>query len=89
MFRSATSLAEFAPILGATKVYIYTDCQSVADSLFSHETKSNLVVKTVNALNSAADSGLIITISWVKAHVGIEGNERATNLSTRPGKTHL
>ena len=75
-------LLEFVvPHFSNKRISIYTDSQSCVDALLSHETDSNLVEKTVKALNEAAESGLVITISWVKAHCGTEGNEKADRLA--------
>ena len=72
---------------GVYEVYIYTDNQACVYALASHETKSNLVGKTVLALNDAMNSTAVqICISWVKGHSGCAGNDRADDVLANLGR---
>ena len=42
-----------------------------------HDIKSKIVLQTIEALNAVADITISTRVEWVKAHIGIEGNEEA------------
>ena len=56
---------------------ILCDSQATIQALNSPSVRSNTVLKAIEALYSVADLTLSTRLEWVKAHVGIEGNEEA------------
>ena len=58
-------------------VTIYSDCQAAILALRKIWVKSKLVRETLDLLDQATQSCKSLTIKWVKAHVGHEGNELA------------
>ena len=58
-------------------VKILCDSQAAIMALASHEIKSLTVMKTIDELNTLVNKVNKVRITWVKAHVGIEGNEEA------------
>lgn len=61
-------------------INFFSNSQAAITSLFTVHMKSKLVSQTKKKLNIIGKFNLI-SLSWVKAHVGIEGNERADNLA--------
>ena len=58
-------------------VKILCDSQAAILALNTEEIKSKIVWDTANALNTIADITISTRLEWVKAHIGIEGNEEA------------
>jgi ribonuclease HI len=58
------------------EVLIFSDSQSAIKAIFKSHTNSKTVYKCVQALNNLQKRNKI-AILWVKAHVGIQGNELA------------
>jgi ribonuclease HI len=67
-------------------INIYSDSMAAINAIKSIHIKSKLVGKTRTTLNILASKNLT-NISWVKAHVGIEGNEVADQLA-KAGRHH-
>ena len=53
------------------------DSKAAILALDSKEVKSNTVQGTIDALNVVAEVTISTRLEWVKAHIGIEGNEEA------------
>jgi ribonuclease HI len=60
----------------AKVINIYSDCQSAVAAILGTKSKSKTVHKCWSLLKQL-DSNYQWSISWVKAHVGISGNEAA------------
>ena len=58
-------------------VKIFTDSQATLLAIVT----SQLVKNTILALNALSQNLCSLTISWIKAHVGHTGNERADELA--------
>ena len=56
---------------------ILCDSQAAILALNSQQVKSKIVSKTIHALNEIADITISTRLEWIKAHIGIEGNEEA------------
>ena len=65
-------------------VKIITDSQSALLALNNIDFNSSIVLKTAEALENIAWQAKKCTITWVKAHIGTEGNE-AANEAARQG----
>ena len=62
-------------------VKIFTDSQAAFLALHNTLVTSQLVKNTISSLNILSQSLRCLTISWIKAHVGYIGNERADELA--------
>ena len=62
-------------------VKIFTDSQATLLALHNTIVTSQLVKNTILALNALSQNLRSLTISWIKAHVGNTGNERADELA--------
>ena len=60
---------------------IYTDSKVTIDSLKNHPTHGFLIEKKRNMIQNLATLNWTIHFRWVKAHIGIEGNEAADKLT--------
>ena len=60
---------------------IFTDSQATLLALHNTIVTSQLVKNTILALNALSQNLCSLTISWIKAHVGHTGNERADELA--------
>ena len=61
-------------------IIIFTDSQSALGAIDKHKTNSKIVYETINKLNKLGKTNAI-KLKWVKAHVGIDGNETADRLA--------
>jgi len=68
-----------API--GRRAAIYTDSRVTIDSLKNHDIHSFLIKKIRNIIRHLATQNWMIHFRWVKAHIGIEGNEAAEKLA--------
>ena len=58
-------------------IKILCDSQAAILALNTEEIKSKIVWDAAQALNAVADITISTRLEWVKAHIGIEGNEEA------------
>ena len=58
-------------------IKILCDSQAAIRALNTTEIRSKQVLKTAEALNAVAELTLSTKLEWVKAHIGIEGNQEA------------
>ena len=56
---------------------IFSDSRAALMAISSNEIVSKTVLSTIKALNDAAKRGCNITLLWIRAHVGLYGNELA------------
>ena len=63
-------------------ITFYTDSQASLAALNKLTVKSDTVEKCLNALNALGKNNSV-HLRWVKAHVGIHGNEVADSLAKR------
>ena len=68
------------------KVAIYTDSRVTLDSLKNHAMRGFLIEKIRNKIRQLTTQNWTIHFGWVKAHVGIEGNEAADKLAKEAAK---
>ena len=68
-----------APIGG--RASIYTDSRVTIDSLKNHDIHEFLIEKIRNIILHLTTQNWMIHFRWVKAHIGIEGNEAADKLA--------
>lgn len=62
-------------------VKLFTNSQASILALNNSYVHSQLVKDTIQLLNTLSQSLHCLTISWIKAHVGHTGNERADELA--------
>ncbi|KAJ4430831.1 hypothetical protein ANN_19422 [Periplaneta americana] len=62
---------------------LYTDSKITLDSLQNSRNHNSLIEEIRKELTSLRGTGWIITFSWVKAHIGIFGNELADRLAKK------
>ena len=65
-------------------VIIHCDSQAALKAIQNPYVRSNMVADTVRLLQKLKTEGIKVTIRWIKAHVGITGNE-AADLAARVG----
>jgi ribonuclease HI len=63
------------------KVAIYTDSRVAIDLLKNHAMHGFLIEKIRNKIRQLSIKNRTIHFRWVKAHIGIEGNEAADRLA--------
>ena len=73
--------AETAEKRGAPNTRIYCDSRSALESVTDETSLHPLAVKTRALIYTARSRAQKIELFWVKAHVGLEGNERADVLA--------
>ena len=61
-------------------ITIFTDSQSALGAIDKHKTNSKTVNSTISKLNKLGKNNTI-KLKWVKAHVGLDGNEIADGLA--------
>ncbi|XP_026745986.1 uncharacterized protein LOC113507322, partial [Trichoplusia ni] len=60
---------------------IFSDSRAALDTICSSETKHPLAKQAQDDIRQAMHTGKTVSLYWVKAHVGIIGNERADELA--------
>lgn len=60
---------------------IYSDSMAALQTVANHGALHPLAVATRDALRRCADRGKCVSLFWIKAHAGLEGNERADVLA--------
>ncbi|XP_049874511.1 uncharacterized protein LOC126372706 [Pectinophora gossypiella] len=82
--------AELLAICEATRVIlachqtsfgIYSDSRSALETIVNHDAKHHLAVRTRKNLAAGKLQNKEISLFWIKAHAGLEGNERADQLA--------
>ena len=61
--------------------FFFTDSQSTLQSVLATETRTSLVRRLIQQLNTLAEQLKRVALLWVKAHCGIVGNEKADLLA--------
>ena len=72
-------------------VKIFSDSRAVLQALNSHDITSSTVQETVQKLNQLGQLTKRLTLNWIKAHNGHEGNEiadRLANIGARATSEH-
>ena len=75
--------------LGVTETYItfYVDNQSTLKSMKQHKVRGTLVKQCRDQLHELGQQNQV-TLSWIPAHSGHEGNERADSLAKRGARNN-
>lgn len=66
---------------GASEFCIFCDSRAALDSIINNDCYHPLAVEARENIIALQGIGKIIKILWIKAHVGIKGNERADKLA--------
>jgi ribonuclease HI len=66
-------------------ITIYVDCQSVLQALRAPNITNALLRDTRDMLTVLAEANHTVTLQWVKAHAGTQGNEDADKAAKRGG----
>ena len=67
-------------------VAIYTDSKVTIDAIKNHSIHSKLVEEIRNNIRHLSAQRWVIHFGWVKAHIGIEGNEAADKLAKQAAR---
>ena len=62
-------------------VKLFTDSRSVLQALDSNDITSSIILNTIETLNTLGTKTKRLTLNWIKAHQGHEGNEIADRLA--------
>ena len=87
--KAAETMLTFENLNKFKYIKIFTDSQATLLALNSADVTSKLVLQTKLTLNELAKKTRRITIVWIKAHVGHEGNELADELAKEGTKKKL
>ena len=77
IFKAMLYMVSYCTSHKVSYIKILCDSQAAILALNSNFIKSKVVLKTVEALNAVAELTISTRLEWVKAHIGIEGNEEA------------
>ena len=69
-------------------VKFFVDSQAAIYAVGNQQITSHLVMKAVNLLNDLAKKAKNVSITWIPAHKGHEGNERADELAKEGAKAN-
>nr|XP_037877534.1 uncharacterized protein LOC119631103 [Bombyx mori] len=72
-------------ILGhpASSFGVYSDSMAALQTVINHSCLHPLAVESRDKLTTASLQGKVVTLFWIKAHAGMEGNERADQLAQK------
>ena len=73
----------------AKYVKILVDSQAALLALDNNRVTSKAVLKATAALEQLANKGVAVRLAWVKAHVGLEGNELADSAAKQGGMDEM
>ncbi|XP_073966993.1 uncharacterized protein [Choristoneura fumiferana] len=65
----------------ATSFGVYSDSKAALQTIVNHGCLHPLAVETRRNIKSMSLQGKVFTLHWIKAHAGLEGNERADHLA--------
>ena len=87
MYAAADYLIAMTLEIGVRYVKILSDSQAAITAIVSPQIKSKKVLDAVDSLESLSTRTKKVTLAWIKAHVGIEGNEEADKAAKKaPGQ---
>ena len=58
-------------------IKFFSDSQAALQALKSNHSKAQTVKNTHDALNALAEQAKLVRLTWIKAHIGLDGNELA------------
>ena len=58
-------------------IKFFSDLQAALQALKSNNCKAQTVKDTHDALNTLADQAKLVRLTWIEAHIGLDGNELA------------
>ena len=58
-------------------IKFFSDSQAALQALKSNNCKAQTVKDTHEALNTLADQAKIVRLTWIKVHIGLDGNKLA------------
>ena len=70
------------------KIFIITDSQAALKVLDAFSTKSAIVWECLQNLNTLASKNTVVLL-WVKAHIGVAGNELADKLAKKASRANF
>jgi ribonuclease HI len=84
-----TAIKQVADYLSAVKgvkfVKILVDSQAALLALENKQVKATSVLEAMQSLEQLSQSGAVVRLAWVKAHIGTEGNELADSAAKQGG----
>ena len=58
-------------------IKFFSDSQAALQALKSNNCDAQTIKDTHDALNALANQAIVVRLTWIKAHIGLDGNELA------------
>ena len=72
----------------SSKFITYSDSKSILQALQSKDSSTPLFTRLLDKMNILSKNNSII-LTWIRRHIGIQGNERADKAAKKAPQTHI